>query len=161
MIEIEGASEFEQSMREKPDAIRSSVASAMREWAGELTNYISSVQLGGAVLNRKSGNLARSINPVDETGGNPMAAGASVSLHDAPYAGLQEFGGQTRPHEIVPVNAEYLSFWWERVGAWVKTKHVNHPGSNMPERSFMRSGLEDMASSGIDAIRGALREALS
>lgn len=45
----------------------------------------------------------------------------------APYAAFVDEG--TRPHAIVAVNAPYLVFFWEKIGRWVRTKSVRHPGS--------------------------------
>jgi hypothetical protein len=85
----------------------------------------------------------------------------TVSAAGLPYLAIQEFGGVTRPHEIFPVNAQALAFLWNGVPVAVKqyqsgkayfkqggdtggmffAKHVSHPGSHMPERSYMRAAL--------------------
>ncbi len=35
----------------------------------------------------------------------------------------------SRAHEIHARNAPYLVFFWEKMGRWVRTKKVNHPGT--------------------------------
>lgn len=47
------------------------------------------------------------------------------------YAAIHQFGGQTRPHKIVPRNKMALAF---DGGVF---RAVNHPGSKIPARPFM------------------------
>lgn len=47
------------------------------------------------------------------------------------YAAIQQFGGITKAHEILPKNKKALAF-----GGGVYKK-VNHPGSNIPARPFL------------------------
>ena len=58
-----------------------------------------------------------------------------------------------RLHEILPVKAEALAFVIG--GAQVFARRVEHPGSLIPERSYLRSSLDDMR----DEIVAALAEA--
>lgn len=46
----------------------------------------------------------------------------------------------SKPHPIVAKKAPYLHFFWEKKGRWVKTKSVNHPGTN--PNNFMERALE-------------------
>lgn len=43
------------------------------------------------------------------------------------YASFIEHG--TKAHVIKPRKAKRLRFYWHRVGAWVSSKGVNHPGT--------------------------------
>lgn len=78
----------------------------------------------------------------DRVTGNVMAFGL-------PYLAIQEFGGVTRPHDIFPVNAQVLAFMMPGAMQFkgsaesetVFARVVHHPGSVMPERSYMRSAL--------------------
>jgi hypothetical protein len=65
-------------------------------------------------------------------------------------------GGHTAAHDIVPTKAEALAFMMG--GQQVFAKIVHHPGSRIPERSFMRSGLFDMADEIVAGIRAAALE---
>ena len=65
------------------------------------------------------------------------------SAGDVKYAAIHEYGGQTAPHIIEPKKANVLAF--AGAGGMVFAKRVNHPGSKMPQRSFMRSALKDMS----------------
>ncbi len=59
-----------------------------------------------------------------------------------PYAAIYEYGGQTAPHEIRPVNARALHFM--AGGGDVFAMVVHHPGSKIPQRSYMRSSLAEL-----------------
>lgn len=86
--------------------------------------------------------------------GTAMASGL-------PYLAIHEYGGVTRPHDILPVNAMALAFFGRgsaqfrpgaATGPLVFAKAVHHPGSVMPERSYLRYALAQR--------RGAIRSAL-
>jgi hypothetical protein len=59
------------------------------------------------------------------------------------YAAIQEFGGTIAPHEIVPDKAKALAF--AVGGKQVFAARVNLPAVTMPERSYLRSSLGEMA----------------
>lgn len=48
------------------------------------------------------------------------------------YAAIQNFGGRTSPHVIRPRTKRALSF------GGIVVRSVNHPGSNIPAREFLR-----------------------
>jgi phage gpG-like protein len=98
-------------------------------------------KLSGEVLNVRTGDLRRSIASKVEQ--SPHAViGKVYSSGDVKYAAIHEFGGQTKAHVIEAVNGKALAFM--AGGKQVFAKRVNHPGSKMPERSFLRSSLADM-----------------
>lgn len=105
-----------------------------------LEKYIKTSKLNGQVLNRISGALARSINnKVDKMSGGVVAK--IFSAGDVKYAGIHEYGGVTPAHVILPKKAQALAFMMGgKMGFFAK---VNHPGSKMPERSYLRSSLRD------------------
>ncbi len=79
---------------------------------------------------------------------------ASVASEgDVKYAAIQEYGGKTSAHEILPVKAQALAFVVG--GAQLFARRVEHPGSLIPERSYLRSSLDDMR----DEILAALADA--
>lgn len=65
------------------------------------------------------------------------------------YAAIHQFGGQTRPHVILPKNKQALAFNGRVV------KKVNHPGSKIPARPFLpidhNGHLQPEAVSGIES----------
>jgi len=110
-------------------------------------------KVSGDVLKVRSGALRRSI--FQRVLDNPTSViGKVASSGDVKYAAIHEFGGQTPAHDIVPVKAQALAFM--AGGKMAFAKVVHHPGSKMPERSFLRTSLADMR----DEITGGLKEAV-
>jgi phage gpG-like protein len=110
-------------------------------------------KLSGDVLNVRSGALRRSVfNRVEDA--LSRVIGKVASSGDVKYAAIHEFGGKTPPHEILPVKAQALAFM--AGGKQVFAKVVHHPGSQMPQRSFLRLSLTEMRAE----IEGGLKEAV-
>jgi phage gpG-like protein len=111
-------------------------------------------KLSGDVLAMKSGALAGSIGATIDA----SSAGVAVRIVTSPdvkYAAIHEFGGTIPPHQIVPEKAKALAFLVG--GKQVFAARVNLPPIAMPQRSYMRSSLAEMA----DEIRGELGAAVS
>ena len=97
----------------------------------------------------------------------PGSITGRVFTAGVPYAAIQEYGGRTRPHIIQPVNASVLAFMSpasigiSKGGSnlLVFAKQVNHPGSNLPERTYARLALVQMRGQFTDGIRGVVSEA--
>lgn len=85
---------------------------------------------GGRILQR-SGQLASSIQT---SFGNTTAVVGSNKI----YAAIHQFGGHTRPHVIRAKNKRALSF------GGIVVRQVNHPGSNIPARPFLRLTPRDL-----------------
>ena len=79
---------------------------------------------------------------------------------DIPYAAIQEYGGKTAAHEILPDKAQTLAFVMN--GKQVFARKIQHPGSQIPERSYLRSALEeqgdDIATALTDVVFDACRD---
>lgn len=126
-----------------PGAVQAALRLKVMELALKLENYVKTQKLNGQVLNRITGRLARSIaNKVTSSAKEVFAR--VFSSGDVKYAGIHEFGGTTAPHIIEPKKASVLAFAGAN-GGMVFARRVNHPGSKMPERSFLRSSLRDMS----------------
>lgn len=91
-----------------------------------------------------------------------------VFIDTVPYAAIQEYGGRTPPHEIVPVNGSVLAFMapgsmgFSSGGgsnALVFAKKVNHPGSTIPERTYARLALVQLRGEFEGGIRALVQEA--
>jgi len=135
-----------------PDRLRDALSSKANRLAAELQVKIQQ-KLAGTVLNTKSGALARSIAAtVDDSSANVSVSIATSG--DIKYAAIHEFGGTIPPHEILPDKARALAF--AIGGKQVFAARVNLPAIAMPERSYMRSSLAEMA----DEIRDELSEAV-
>jgi phage gpG-like protein len=109
--------------------------------ASALADKVKSDKLDGAVLNSRSGALKDSI--AAEVSGDSADFTATVgSFGDVKYAAIQEYGGRTAAHEILPDKAAALAFLIG--GAMHFARRVEHPGSLIPERSYLRSSLDEM-----------------
>lgn len=114
-------------------------------------------KLSGQVLRTVSGRLKRSVTFDIRKNGDQLVSEVFTD-GTAPYDAIHEYGGKTPPHEIVPVKAQALSFL--RDGKRVFYKKINHPGSRMPERSYMRSALDDMREEIESELVSAFEQAL-
>jgi phage gpG-like protein len=141
-----------------PATVLAAVAAKSAALADQLLDLVSR-KLHGGVLQARTGALADSVG-VD---GPTLTDGGVVTTlfagGDLKYAAIQEYGGVTAPHEILPVRAKALAFL--AGGEQIFAKVVHHPGSHIPERSYLRSSLAEMAdtieaemkAAALDAIR--------
>lgn len=133
--------------------VRAALRAKVERLTIELQTHIISRKLHGQVLHQRSGALARSIQRRVEA----MALavyGIVFQSGDVKYGKIHEFGGRTPPHDIYPKKADALHFVVG--GREVFAKVVHHPGSKMPERSFMRSSLADMRPTISAGLRAAV-----
>ncbi len=151
MLGLSLADRASAAFADMPERVRAALTDKANMLAAELLAKIQQ-KLAGGVLNARSGALARSIvATVEDSTGNvavTIAAGGDIK-----YAAIHEFGGVIPPHQIVPDKAKALAFVLG--GKQVFAARVNLPAVAMPERSYMRSSLAEMA----DAIRDGLIEA--
>jgi phage gpG-like protein len=77
---------------------------------------------------------------------------------DLKYAAIHEFGGVIPPHEIVPDKAKALAFLLG--GKQAFAARVDLPAVTMPERSYLRSSLAEMADEIRDGLSDAVAEAM-
>jgi phage gpG-like protein len=124
-----------------PEHIRAALAAKAGTLAAELQAKIQQ-KLSGDVLQMRSGALAGSIGvTIDET-----STGVAVRIATSPdvkYAAIHEFGGTIPPHQLVPDKARALAFIVG--GKQAFAARVNLPAITMPERSYMRSSLAEIA----------------
>lgn len=136
-----------------PSAVNEALFRKVTILSLKLENLVKTGKLNGQVLNRVTGALARSIHSkVDRN--TASVIGRVFSSGDVKYARIHEYGGKTAPHIIEPKNAKALAF-----GGGVYAR-VNHPGSVMPERSFLRSALHDMSTEISIGLKQAVVQAL-
>jgi len=110
------------------DAVMENFAQQGRpRWAG--LKHPSDKRKGGMIL-QDTGRLKNSIEQ------HADASSAMVGTN-VKYAAIHQFGGKTKAHEIRPRLKKALAF-----GGRVVNK-VNHPGSNIPARPFLKLGADD------------------
>ncbi|HWF78362.1 MAG TPA: hypothetical protein VN694_14435 [Caulobacteraceae bacterium] len=146
-VTLAGADQVDAKLDGLPAAILAAVAARSAALADQLLTLVHA-KLTGAVLQPRTGALAASIG-IDA----PKIEGDRVvtrlfSGGDLKYAAIQEYGGVTSPHDILPVRAKALAFM--AGGEQVFARIVHHPGSHIPERSYLRSSLAEMTAE-IDA----------
>jgi phage gpG-like protein len=139
-----------------PERIRAALSTKANALAAALQAKIAQ-KLAGGVLNSKSGVLAGSIGlTIDDAW-----AGVSVRIAtaaDVKYAAIHEFGGTIPPHEIVPDKTKALAFLVG--GKQAFAARVQIPAVTMPERSYMRSSLAEMADEIQDELAATVVEAI-
>lgn len=111
---------------------------AVEAEAINLVRDVKESKLTGQVLKTQTGTLRRSINYALTIEDQGLTATVGTNLV---YAGIHEYGGVTRAHVITARRGKALAF--QIGGETIVRRSVNHPGSKMPERSFLRSSLRD------------------
>jgi phage gpG-like protein len=155
-LELEGLEETRAQFDGYPAALQAALGVKAAELAAALADLVKNDKLSGAVLNTRTGALSDSIASSVTADADGVLASVG-SEGDVKYAAIQEYGGKTSAHEILPVKADVLAFV---VGdARHFARRVEHPGSVIPERSYLRSALEDMKDEIVTALAGAAAEA--
>lgn len=139
-LRLEGSTSIIASLKSMPHAVYVALMQKTEALAVMLQSYIRTDKLSGQVLNARTGDLRRSIQKAVMAAPG-LVIGRIFSSGDVKYAGIHEYGGRTAAHVIMPNKAQALSFMMG--GKRVVFAMVNHPGSQMPERSYMRTGLAD------------------
>jgi phage gpG-like protein len=151
MLQIGLSGEAAAALAAMPERLRQALSSKAATLAAALQAKIQQ-KLSGGVLNARTGALARSIVATIDDGETGVSVRVATA-DDIKYAAIHEFGGIIPPHQIVPDKAKALAFVIG--GKQVFAARVNLPAIAMPERSFMRAALAEMA----DEIASGLTEA--
>jgi hypothetical protein len=152
-----GDEQLLERLRALPDAINSGLLRGIIQLGIELQSDVQQDKLSGQALKSRTGSLKSSIDlRVDQSGG---AITASV-YSDSRYAGVQEYGFAG----TVSVRAS-LRRIREAFGRPIAEKTISVRAydrrMDLPERSFLRSALEDMTPAIRDGVEAALAEAVS
>jgi phage gpG-like protein len=139
-----------------PAGLGAALAAKAAELSAALADRVTNDKLMGTVLNARSGALRDSIGA--EVLADSDGVFATVgSFGDVKYAAIQEYGGKTAAHGILPSKAQALAFVVD--GAQRFARKVEHPGSQIPERSYLRSSLEEMSDEIVSSLAEAAAEA--
>lgn len=131
----------DRKLRALPEVLRGRLRTVIVRDTKDLAALVRS-NLSGAVLNTRSGRLLNSLK--NEMVENAASVYGRVYSQGVPYAGIQERGGQTKPHEIRPINVRALHFFMG--GSEVFATVVHHPGSKIPARPAFQGALDAMRS---------------
>jgi phage gpG-like protein len=151
-LTLDGLEDASARLEAYPAALTAALNAKAAELAAALVDLVRDDKLSGAVLNVRSGALRDSIVASISADGDGVVASVD-SVGDVKYAAIQEYGGKTGAHEILPVKAQALAFI--AGGAQRFARSVEHPGSLIPERSYLRSSLDDMREQILDALADA------
>ena len=156
-LTLDGLGEASARLEAYPPALTAALNAKATELAAALVDLVQNDKLSGAVLNVRSGALRNSIVASISADADDVVASVD-STGDVKYAAIQEYGGKTSAHEILPVKAQALAF--VAGGAQRFARRVEHPGSLIPERSYLRSSLDDMRDDILDPLADAAADAL-
>ena len=155
-LDLAGADVLEARLGVLPGQLIALLSAKAALLASALADKVRNEKLSGGVLNAQSGALRASIVSTVTVG--PDAVNVSVgSAGDIKYAAIQEYGGKTAAHEILPDKASVLAF--AAGGVLRFARRVEHPGSVIPERSYLRSSLDEMAPEILASLAEAIGEA--
>jgi hypothetical protein len=146
---------------EKLDALKERLRAAVRSCIGNGAGRLLSIiqgKLSGGVLNSRSGALLNSIRA--ETVEDTHRIDARVFCDGlVPYARIQEYGGRLNIPAIAAVHAKALAFSYG--GRLVFAKTVAAHCVVIPERSYMRSSLDEFSSAFANDIANTVADALA
>jgi phage gpG-like protein len=141
-ISVDGLDALQARLDAYPAALADRLAEKASALADSLADKVKFEKLAGEVLNAGTGALSASIAAEISSDSEDISATVG-SYGDVKYAAIQEYGGRTAAHEILPDKAQTLAFL--AGGAMHFARRVEHPGSVIPERSYLRSSLEEIA----------------
>jgi phage gpG-like protein len=143
-VEMVGTEQAVSRLEQVTPAVVANVQRSIAKLGVMLQRHVVEDKLSGQVLQMRTGTLRRSI--IEQF--NPTADGASAVVRATKiYGRIHEYGGVTPPHVIEPKTpGGVLAF--QMGGKTIFARRVNHPGSKIPERSFLRSALRDMVENG-------------
>ena len=137
------------------DALLAAVRDKVAELQQRLLAKVEA-NLSGDVLQTRSGALKSSVAVALDIDADGVAA--SIISEGVPYAAIQEYGGHTAAHDIVPVKAKALAF--AGGGGSVIARRVHHPGSLIPARAPFGSALAALHDEISDGLKQAVATAL-
>lgn len=153
---LEGAEPLDRRLAGLPLAMRTQLETKARELAATLVTRIRDEKLSGQVLATRSGALKASISAEILNSGDTVLATIG-SVGDVKYAAIQEYGGRTAAHEILPDKALALAFL--SGGAPRFARRVNHPGSTLPARPYLLTALDEARDEIVAALAAAATQA--
>src|SRR3984957_831423 len=154
-LEVRGLDEASARFDAYPAALQAALGAKATELATALDDLVKN-KLSGAVLNTSSGALRDSI-AAGVTADSDGVLTSVGSEGDVKYAAIQEYGGKTSAHEILPAKADVLAF--VAGDGQHFARRVEHPGSLIPERSYLGSALADMNDDIVTALAEAAAKA--
>ena len=141
IAQVVGGREIEQRLNNITPNLRNKLDQKIERLAIMLTAYVKGSKLSGQVLKNRTGTLRRSINyKIGGKGTNNISATVGTNIE---YARIHEFGF----HGAVSIKA-HMRMQVMAFGKAMKNPHsvsvrAHTANVNFPERSFLRSALDD------------------
>lgn len=152
-----GAGPALERLRALPDLANTGIARAIARLGIDLQSHVQQDKLSGQVLAVRSGALKSSIDVATDQGAATITATVYTDLD---YGAAQEYGFSG----TVNVRASLRQIK-EAFGRPIAAKTIavgaHSRRMNLPERSFLRSALDDMAPDIGAGVEDALREAIA
>jgi len=128
--------------------------SGFQDFMNQVTNEVRE-KLTGPVLQRRTGTLVRSIHTEIQKSATGFIGKIGSNIK---YAAIHEFGGIIHIPDIYPVKKQALHFF---IGSKeIFAKKVKAHTITMPERSYLRSSLTELAPQAEKIIMPYIEEAL-
>ena len=166
-LSLVGEKELVLHLRSMPAVVRTVIEAKIYALTLKLEARVKE-KLSGQVLKVRSGALRRSIASKVTAVQNAIE-GKVFSSGDVKYARIHELGGKTKPHVIEAKNGKALAFGafvgmgaarssWGLFETMMILKKVNHPGSVIPQRSYLGSSLKEQATDIVQGLKLAAIE---
>jgi phage gpG-like protein len=153
---LEGAETLDLQLASLAADLLSRLEEKARQLAAALADKVREEKLSGGVLQIRTGALKASISSDISIDGNQVNATVG-SFGDVKYAAIQEYGGRTSAHEILPDKAQALAFVIGGVQRFAR--RVQHPGSTIPASGYLQSSLDEAHDEIVEELSNAVQEA--
>jgi phage gpG-like protein len=140
--QLTGLEALDQQLAGLPEDMLARLEDKARALAAALAAKVRDDKLSGQALETKTGALKSSI-VADVTVGDGALTATVGSDGSVKYAAIQEYGGRTPAHEILPDKAKALAFLGG--GGMRFARRVQHPGSTLPARAYLQSSLDEFS----------------
>ena len=153
---LEGVETLDLQLASLPADLLARLEEKARQLAAALAEKVREEKLSGGVLQIRTGALKASISSDISIDGNQVNATVG-SFGDVKYAAIQEYGGRTSAHEILPDKAQALAFVVGGVQRFAR--RVEHPGSTIPASGYLQSSLDEAHDEIVEELSNAVQEA--
>lgn len=154
-VKLEGDKALAANLGAMSSRMKAEITRTVRRLSIELSAYVKERKLSGQVLTPRTGTLRRSITHSVTEGPDGVTGKVGTNVV---YAAIHEYGGKTKPHVIEAKRGKALKF--SAGGETIFRRKVRHPGSVMPERSFLRTALRENAGKITDELNKAVERVL-
>lgn len=148
-------------LRTRISAVGGRVAEALEtETRRQMDLMVDAVRSNIAADFRNPGRMQSAVGSRTQRAGDVITgeldASGQLTETPLPFMGIQEAGGTTRPHVIEARSGGVLAFFWEREGVMFFGRRVNHPGSRIVGRHFVKNAFDAHRAETVLAFRQVL-----